>query len=224
VKIEDTLITPHAIERFKQRYKALNSVQLNDAELTDRLSDLIAEAVPEKESPILEARRQSHGGTGTYLVNMPWRFVFSNKRLETCEIIPQDMLLVENPHIPACLEKTRFFIKVKLNRRKLLTKITRSFDRRTLHLQNLVEISAIIRALRILGVEVNQLSEPNRLEIIVPQNIDAFLIEQLARPENILIYSGRTDSFPLGRQKAYCSGITKLDMEKILEFFQINKS
>jgi len=223
VKIEDTVITQHAIGRFKQRYEALKGVQLNDAELEARLRDLVSRAVPEEENPVLDTRRQAHGGIGMYLINPPWRFVFSEKRLETCEIVPQEMLFVKNPHIPAHLEKARFFIKIKIDRRRLLTKITRSFDKKTLHLQNLIEINAIIRALRILGMEVNRLAEPHRLEVVIPQKLDVYWIEQFVRPENLLIALGRTDSFPLGRQRINCSGILKLDLDRILNFLQVNK-
>jgi len=224
VKIDDIVITPHAIERFKQRYEALKGVQLNDVQVNEKLRDLIKKAEPEEENSLLQLRREAHDNIGTYLINPPWRFVFSKKRLETCEIVPQQMLLVKNPRIPACLEKTRFFIKIKLNKRRLLTEITRSFDKRTLHLQNLIEIEVIVRALRILGSEVNRLAEPNHLEIVVPQDIGVYWIEQLAKPENMLISLGRTDSFPLGRQRVNCSGIRKLDLERILNFLQINNS
>jgi len=217
------IITLHAEERFKQRYEALEGVQLVDKELIDKLRDLVSKAVPEKENPSLEIRRQAHGGVGTYLIYPPWRFVFSENRLETCEIVPQEMLLVKNPRIPAHLEKTRFVIKIKLDKRRLLTKITRSFDKRTLHLQNLIEIEAIVRALKALGLEVDQLAEPNKLEVVVPRNIGVYWIE-FAQPENLLISLGRTDSFPLGRQKISCPGILKPDLERILDFLQINKS
>ncbi len=224
MKIDDIVITLHAIERFKQRHEALMGVQLNDAELMDKLRELVDKAVPEEENPALEIRRRAHGGVGIYLINPPWRFVLSEKRLETCEIVPQDMLFVKNPRIPPCSEKTRFIIKIKLDRRKLLTKIRRSFDKKTLHLQNLIEINTIIRVLRIFGLEVNRLSEPNRLEIVVPQNINTYWIEQLGQPENVLISLGRTDSFPLGLQRINCSGIFKPDLERILKFLQINNS
>ncbi len=218
-------ITPHAKERFKERYEAINGVQFNDWELMDKLLDLISKAVPEEESPVLEVRREAHDGIGTYLINDPWRFVFSEKRLETCEIIPQDVLSVENPHIPDGEVQNRFLIKIKLDRRKLLTEITKYYDKKTLHLRNLIEIDVIIRILRFLGLEVNQLTEENKLEIVVPRNVGVYWIEQQAKPENLLIFWGRTNSFPLGQKKVNCSGITKPDLKKILNFvLQINKS
>ena len=223
MKIDDNVITPHAIERFRQRYEALKGVKLDDAELGNNLRGLLKKAKPEEENPALKIRREDHGGAGTYLIKFPWRFVFSEKELETCEIMPQDVLLVKNPHIPVRLEKTRFFIKIGLKRQRSLTEITRSFDERTLHLQSLIEINVIIRALRSLGLEVNRLSEPNRLEIVVPQDINTYWIEQFIEPESVLISLGRTDSFPLGRQRVNCPGILKLDLERILNFLQINK-
>jgi len=224
VNIDDIVISPHAIDQFKRRYKDLNGVVLIDeTELMEKLSALIAQAVPEEESPALESRRQFHGGIGTYFVSPPWRFVFSeNNKLETCEIVPQEIFLVKNPHIPNYLVKTRLFIKIKLDRRRLLTKITK--DKKTLHLQNLIEINAVIRALRALGLRVNQQSETNRLEIVVPQDIGVYWLEQFAKPENVMISLGRTDSFPLGRQRISCPGILKLDLERVLNFLQINKS
>lgn len=224
MNVDNFVITFHASERFRERYKALKGVELSDAELKDKLKTLIANAKPEKDSPVLQLRREAHGGIGTYLMNPPWRFVFSDKGLETCEIVPQEILLVKNPHIPADLERTRFFIKIKIKKRKMLTRITRSLDRKTLHLRNLIEINAIVRSLRVIGLEVNHPEEPNRLEIVVPRNIASYRIEQLIGPENILISLGRTDLFALGLQRIKCLGITKLELEKILDFLQINKS
>jgi len=224
VNIDGTVITPHAIERFKQRYGALTGIQLNDTELLDRLRDLVDSAVLEEEKPALTSRREAHNGVGTYFINPPWRFVFSDKGLETCEIVPQEVFLVKNQHVPAHLEKARLSLKIKLDRRKLTTKITRSFDKKTLHLQNLVEIHVITHALRIFGLEVNRLPKPHYFEVVIPKDIGAYWIEQLAKPGNVMISLGRTDSFPLGKQRISCSGIYKLDLERILNFLQINKS
>lgn len=224
MEIDSVLITQHAMERFRQRYEALKGVQLSDTELVDKLSGLIMRARPEPENPVLELRRAAHGGVGEYLLAPPWRFVFSDKGLETCEIMPQEMLVVKNPIIPSFGEKTRFSVKIKTDRRRLLTEITRSCDKKTLHLQNLIEVNAIIRSLRILGFEVNRMAEPTRLEIVVPQDTAVYRIEPLAKFENILISLGHTDLFPLGLQRAYCSGITKTDLERIVTFLQVNKS
>ena len=110
MKIDDIVITPHAIERFKQRYEELEGVKLSDPESVDKLHALIAKAEPEEENPLLQLRREAHGGIGEYLMTPPWRFVFSDKGLETCEIMPQEISVVKNPHIALLSEKTRFFI------------------------------------------------------------------------------------------------------------------
>ncbi|MFH1423644.1 MAG: hypothetical protein ABIG29_01645 [Candidatus Nealsonbacteria bacterium] len=224
MKIDDIVIMPHAIKRFRERYAALNGIQLSDAELSDRLRTLIAKAKPEKENSLLQLRKEAHGGIGEYFIALPWRFVFSERGLETCEIVPQDIFVVENPYILPPSEKIRFYLKVNTSKKNPITEITRSSDRKTLHLRNSIEINTIVRALRIIGLEVNHLKEPRRLEIVIPQNIVSYFVEQLAEPEDIMISLGRTDSFRLGLQKAHCSGIAKADMERILEFLQINKS
>ena len=227
MKIDGIEIIPHAMKRFRQRHQALTGVQLNNAELIEKLKSLIAGAVPEAETPLLEIRKYLHNEASVYLVNLPWRFVFSRKnmkKLKTCEIIPEEISLVENPHIPNDKEKSRFFLKIKLDRRKQLTQITRSFDKRTLHLQNLIEINALIRALRTIGLGVDQSTVPNHLEIIVPQDIVAYGIAQFAQPDNVLISLNQTNPFPLGRQRVVCQGILKPDLERILSFLQVHNS
>lgn len=224
MKIDDTItIAPHAIERFKQRYEALEGVQLSDEESVNRIQTLIAQAKPEEENPVLQLRREAYGGIGEYLMRPPWRIVVSDKRVETCEIVPQDILVVKNPRIPSLSEKTRFFIKVKTDKRRALTQITRYPEKKTLHLRNAIKMNAVVRSLRIIGFEVNHLKEPNRLEIAVPRNAVPYRVEQLAKPESVLISLGRTDLFKLGLQRAHCSGINKIDLERILKFLQVNK-
>ena len=223
--IENVVIMPHAIERFKQRYEALKGVKLADQELMLKLHALIEKAKPEKENPLIQFRRESHGGTGEYLISPPWRFVFSDKGLETCEVVPQEMIVIKNPHIPPPMEKARFFLKIKGNKRRLATQITRSYDKKTLHLQDFIETNSIVRSLRAIGLEVNRLKEPTHFEIVVPQTVIVYKIEQLLNLKEISISLGRIESvFPLGLQRVDCSGIAKRELEKILEFLQINNS
>lgn len=224
MEVGEILISDHAAIRFKQRHKAFYGIKLTDEELKNKLFELIARAVPEEENFVLQERRRAHNGIGTYLINPPWRFVFSGEELVTCEIMPQDIIFAQNPRIPAGSEEIRLVVNINPRKHRSMTKFKRFLDERTLCLNNFIKVEEIIRVLRFLGVEVNQLINLKSLkfEIVVPRNIDVYRIDVNA-PDSLIISSGQNDLFPLGRQKLDCSGIYKPDLERILEFFQIRK-
>lgn len=230
MKIENILILPHAIERFQKRYEALTHVTLEGPALMDKMYALIRNAESEEEGPILQKRRDAHGGVGKYLVNPPWRFVFSNVGLETCEIMPEKVTVVQNPKILPPLERTRFFVRIEEDAQFLTTAITRLSDNWKFRLKGPPEINAIIRCLRAIGVEINykrmgdEAQKIARLEIVVPKHLYPYEIEQVLNSRKIRIFINRNNLFTLGLKKIACVGITKKELNKILKFLQINKS
>ena len=230
MEIDNILILPHAIGRFQKRYEALNHVTLEGQALMNRLQDLIMNAKPEEDGLILQKRRDAHGGIGKYLINLPWRFVFSNVGLETCEIVPENVTVVENPKIPQFLERTRFFVRIEEDAKFLTTTIINLSNEREFCLKGPPEINAIIRCLRAIGVEINykrmgdKAQKIARLEIVVPIHLYPYEIEQVANSRKIRIFLNRNNLFTLGLKRIACVGITEKELKRILRFLRINKS
>lgn len=227
MKIENMPVSSHAMTRFKERYEAFENAKLAPKEAEEKLSELLKKSEIEEAGMALEKRRNNHGKADLYTICHPWRFVFSNGILITCEIMPQNISVVKNPCIPPQKRKARHLIQFEENGKKNVTRMYRPFDKSEMILENSPEINAIIRSLRAIGLEVNykRTGGGNRkaasLEIVIPKYLEPYQIEEVNGCKKIRIFINRNDIFPLGLRTISCIGICKQELERILKFIHI---
>lgn len=226
------VITPHALERFQDRWREIRGSILPFDEAMRKLQGLLMRARPEKDTKKTAERRERHDGAEKFLIAPPWRFVFSGKRLMTCEIVPDDVHAVANPRVRASLSRQNVVMEITENITLGCTTLTKIPSERKnrlttkLSLPGMPEINAIIKVLRVLGITVIYerfgavAFKKARLEVIIPERIKECSIETVPGRKIVFIVFGRSELLPLGKTVVRCFGITKQDVEAILQFLR----
>ncbi|MFH1423811.1 MAG: hypothetical protein ABIG29_02550 [Candidatus Nealsonbacteria bacterium] len=180
-------ISPHAIERFKERWKILKGILLEESNVLPELQGLIMRSEPEPDNPALLKRREKHGGEHRYMISGPWRLVWQDNRLITVEL--RNLGVTLRPKLYSNQVRVSFFLRA--TEYENFTLIERSiFKGFSSGLEKAVfwskpEVNAIIRFLRLIGAEVGYKRTGTEhlkqaiISILLPKELRKFEIAEL---------------------------------------------
>lgn len=227
-------VTAHAMERFVTRYEAYYGVSLTQRQADKEFWNIISEAELELLNPSLEERRQAYPESTDrveYYINFPWRFVFIDDKLVTCEIIPIREIVVANPIVPFSRARAEFTIEVKEDSKTGTTRLRRYFNRANyapspvfdLTLPKLAEVNAVIKSLRAIGISVEYQRSTGEqigafLQVVVPQHVAQYDIHQATDENVVFLHIGQDDLFPRGRKLISCYGIAPNTLQMVIDF------
>jgi hypothetical protein len=237
VDAREVRISSHALDRFMSRYQKITGESLTIEQALAKIRQTLADAVPETvaDNPKVAIRCARHGDS-QYFVNAPWRLVIQEGILMTCEIFPEYFQQIPTPKILPENRRCLMTIVIEENPAENCTVMMKSWTQEVkagvpwaiIQFPEIVEINAVIRALRAIGIGVHyertregEAGERKRciLEVTVPKELIPYKIRDIEPfPRLVRISFGLDKLLPLGKGYIMSIGITKRRLEQVLAF------